>query len=98
MAKPKPRKGELCSNDQKLTFELAVPLSQGQPGNRGPARRVSRLVVCRNPATTVRNGRRFGNQAKGEPIMVNVRYALCTECAYAWDDNEAERRGEARCS
>ena len=93
----KPRKGELCSNDQKLTFELAVQASPGGLGNRGPGRRVH-FVVCRNPATTVRKSWRFGDRTKGEKVTVDVRYALCTECAQAWDDNEAERRGEARCS
>ena len=76
------QKGEICSNTLKLTF------TEGK----------FQIGVCNAPAVTFRKGWRFGNQDKGEPVTVDVRFPLCADCARAADEAEAENAAEAAVS
>ena len=84
----RPRKGELCSNDERLVWK-------DKNGHRLPS---VKTIVCRETAVTVRKGWRFGDAKKGEPAVVDTRHPLCADCAESWDDAASELAGEAAAS
>lgn len=51
---------------------------------------------CGKPATIARPAWRFGDKAKGEPLVVHEPLYLCGPCAGLYDDIRAEARAEAR--
>lgn len=53
---------------------------------------------CTERATTKRKTWWFGDESKGEPLIVHGFYYLCAECAESWDENRAEAEAEAAAS